>query len=229
MAYSREHNNEEIAWRVSATLSKPSALTPLILLMGFIGASLRYLLEAAFPAGGGFPWATLMVNIFGCFVLEIINQYVGRRLHLPAPLVKSLGVGLIGAFTTIAAFSAECVTFLNAGRYGLAALYIGTTMLTTFLSALAGRKASQYLSYRRLQRLRRLHAKRLHARAAKGESEQSIGTVANAYSRQVGTPIGALADARSETLDSGNEQNGRSAATNTAVGQTNKTDGGDAQ
>ena len=226
MAYSREHNNEELAWRVSATLSKPSALTPLILLMGFIGASLRYLLEAAFPAGGGFPWATLMVNIFGCFVLEIINQYVGRRLHLPAPLVKSLGVGLIGAFTTIAAFSAECVTFLNAGRYGLAALYIGTTMLTTFLSALAGREASQYLSYRRLQRLRRLHA-----RAAKGESEQSIGTgtVANAYSRQVGPPIGAPAGARSETLDPGNKQNGRSAATGGAVGQANKTDGGDAQ
>ena len=224
-------HNEEIAWRVSATLSKPSALTPLILLMGFIGASLRYLLEAAFPAGGGFPWATLMVNIFGCFVLEIINQYVGRRLHLPTPLVKSLGVGLIGAFTTIAAFSAECVTFLNAGRYGLAALYIGTTMLTTFLSALAGRKASQYLSYRRLQRLRRLHAKRLHARAAKSESEQSIGTgtVANAYSRQVGTPIGAPVDARSETLDPGNKQNGRSAATSTAVGQANNTDGGDAQ
>ena len=73
--------------------------------MGFLGASLRYLLELAFPSQGGFPYATLIVNIFGCFTLEIINQYVGRRLHLPGPLVKSLGIGLVGAFTTLSAFN----------------------------------------------------------------------------------------------------------------------------
>ena len=89
------------ALSIGTALRGPHALTPLVLFMGFIGASLRYLLELAFPAQGGFPLATLCVNIFGCFMLEIINQYVGRRLHLPGPLVKSLGVGLIGAFTTI--------------------------------------------------------------------------------------------------------------------------------
>ena len=57
------------------------------LLMGFLGATLRYALEAALPAGSGFPVATLSVNIFGCFTLEIINQYVARRTKLPAPLV----------------------------------------------------------------------------------------------------------------------------------------------
>ena len=153
-AHQQRAQHGEFAEFMGYMLRKPRALTPLILLMGFIGASLRYVLESALPVQGGFPFATLAVNIFGCFVLEIVNQYVGRRMHLPAPLVKSLGVGLIGAFTTIAAFSTECVGFFQSGQFALAAIYIGTTIATTFLSALAGRYASQYLTYRRLQRMR---------------------------------------------------------------------------
>lgn len=92
-----EHNSH-FALAAKHALSDPHALTPLVLLMGFLGASLRYALEMALPAQGGFPAATLIVNIFGCFTLEIINQYVGRRTQLPTPLVKSMGVGLVGAF-----------------------------------------------------------------------------------------------------------------------------------
>ncbi len=169
------HDSSGFAEHVSATLSKPAAATPLILLMGFIGASLRYILETVFPANGGFPWATLLVNIFGCFVLEIINQYVGRRLHLPAPLVKSLGVGLIGAFTTIAAFSTECATFLHNGAYIFATIYIAATLATTFASAFAGRAFSQYLAYRRLSRLQREHALGIRGRKpSAGECKDAV-------------------------------------------------------
>lgn len=105
----QEEASNHTASHLSAALRAPRALAPLVLLMGFLGASLRYLLELALPSQGGFPYATLIVNIFGCFTLEIINQYVGRRLHLPGPLVKSLGIGLVGAFTTLSAFSTECL------------------------------------------------------------------------------------------------------------------------
>lgn len=111
------------AARAQKLLRRKGALTPLILVMGFIGASLRYLLECALPANGGFPAATLVINIFGCFVLELVNQYVGRRMHLPGALVKSLGVGLVGAFTTISAFSTECLAFLQAGEGPVGSLY----------------------------------------------------------------------------------------------------------
>lgn len=152
--------------RIGKALRAPHALTPLVLFMGFIGASLRYLLELAFPAQGGFPFATLSVNIFGCFMLEIINQYVGRRLHLPGPLVKSLGVGLIGAFTTISAFSTECLTFLQTEQYGLAFLYISITLAATFLASLCGKIASQYMALHRLRRIRRYRANH-HAKQEK--------------------------------------------------------------
>ncbi len=94
----QEEASAHKASHLSAALRAPRALTPLVLFMGFLGATLRYLLELALPSQGGVPYATLIVNVFGCFTLEIINQYVGRRLHLPGPLVKSLGIGLVGAF-----------------------------------------------------------------------------------------------------------------------------------
>lgn len=142
-----------LAHRWRRALRQPRMLTPLVLCMGFIGATLRYLLELAIPANGGLPIATLIVNIFGCFMLEIVNQYVGRRLHLPMPVVKSLGLGLVGAFTTLSALSSENLAFIHAGAYGLSALYLALTIATTFVASLAGHYASGALALRRLRRL----------------------------------------------------------------------------
>ena len=162
-----QSNSNGLTARAGAILRQPRALTPLILLMGCIGAALRYALEAALPAQGGFPAATLIINIFGCFVLELINSYIGRRMHLPGPLVKSLGVGLVGAFTTIAAFSTECLAFLRAGEYAMWAGYVDTTIATTFLAALAGHGVCRLLDARRMKRMeaRREAIHRRHAAA----------------------------------------------------------------
>ena len=179
------------AARAQKLLRHKGALTPLILVMGFIGASLRYLLECALPANGGFPAATLAINIFGCFVLELVNQYVGRRMHLPGALVKSLGVGLVGAFTTISAFSTECLAFLQAGEVGLWAAYIVATLATTFLASLAGHAACRGLDARRLAHIerRRETIHRAHAtRRAKvmREADRAKGQARNAFAQEWG-------------------------------------------
>ena len=178
-------NAKGLTARAGAALRQPQALTPLILLMGCIGAALRYALEAALPANGGFPAATLIINIFGCFVLELINSYIGRRMHLPGPLVKSLGVGLVGAFTTIAAFSTECLAFLQAGEYSLWAGYVGMTIATTFLAALAGHGVCRLLDARRMKRMeaRReaIHRRHAAAKAAAARAQRERrGSLAHA-------------------------------------------------
>ena len=191
----QEDSSLDLSTRLARALRKPGALTPLILLMGLIGASLRYVLETMFPANNGFPFSTLIVNIFGCFVLEIINQYVGRRLHLPPPLVKSLGVGLIGAFTTIAAFSTECLSFFHEGAFALACVYIAATIVTTFISALAGRITAQFLALRRFRRLRKQHAmERAFSRERFHEVDLSSSTPLSSFvstpsSNEQGNPL----------------------------------------
>lgn len=157
---------------ISTALRNPHALAPLVLLMGFIGASLRYLLETALPAQGGFPWATLIINLLGCFVLELINRFVGRRLRLPAPMVKSMGIGLVGAFTTIAALSTECLTFIMDGQLLMFGVYIVTTGLTTFLAAVAGHYFADWLAFRRLRKLRA--RRQQHHEALQAQHEQEV-------------------------------------------------------
>ena len=193
---------KEMSARLASALRKPGALTPLILLMGFIGALLRYVLETALPPHDGFPFATLIVNIFGCFALEIINQYVGRRLRLPPPLVKSLGVGLIGAFTTIAAFSTECLSFFHEGAFALAFIYIFATVVTTFVSALAGRIAAQFLALRRFRRLRQRHALQ-HLRRQSHLSEEDV-------SLAVSTSLASLTNSSGQPLEQNPKRSGSS-------------------
>lgn len=133
---------------VDHVLRSPRSLAPLVLVMGFLGAAARYALEMLLPAQCGFPVATLAVNIFGCFTLEIVNQFVARRTSLPAPLVKSMGIGLIGAFTTIAALSTENLALLQQGRFDMFALYLGITVLATFGAAYAGKRAADAMGPR---------------------------------------------------------------------------------
>ena len=133
---------------VDHALRSPRSLAPLVLVMGFLGATARYALEILLPAQCGFPVATLAVNIFGCFTLEIVNQFVARRTSLPAPLVKSMGIGLIGAFTTIAALSTENLALLQQGRFDMFALYLGITVFATFGAAYAGKRAADAMGPR---------------------------------------------------------------------------------
>ena len=133
---------------VDHALRSPRSLAPLVLVMGFLGATARYALEMLLPAQHGFPVVTLAVNIFGCFTLEIVNQFVARRTSLPAPLVKSMGIGLIGAFTTIAALSTENLALLQQRRFDMFALYLGITVLATFGAAYAGKRLADAMGPR---------------------------------------------------------------------------------
>lgn len=144
MGHPHEHITLESA---RAALADPRALTPLVLFMGFLGASLRYALELAFPAQGGLPWATLTINLFGCFVLEMLNNFIGKHYNIPGPLMKSLGVGLVGAFTTISAFSTECINLVLSSQYTLALLYVTLTMALSFCAALAGHACANAIGH----------------------------------------------------------------------------------
>ena len=124
--------------------------------MGFVGAILRYLLELAF-AGASLPFGTLLINVVGCFALVIVNGFVGRRLHVGAGLVRAMGTGLLGAFTTLSAFTAETIEMLSDGRFGMAAAYITVTFVLCFLAALAGSAADDVLAKRRMRKLMAHH------------------------------------------------------------------------
>ena len=80
-------------------------------LSGFIGSILRYgfnLAEKAF-FGSHFPMATLMVNIFGCFLSGIFIGLQSKVSPSSTQLLQLISIGFIGSFTTFSTFSAETI------------------------------------------------------------------------------------------------------------------------
>ena len=105
----------------------------LVMIGGAIGAGLRYGIALAGPRpDGGFPWATLIVNLAGSLCAGLLLGLLLSRGQGGDPWRLFLGVGLLGGFTTFSAFSAETAELLQQGQLFLAGLY----MLASLLGAL---------------------------------------------------------------------------------------------
>lgn len=92
-------------------------------------------------------------------------------MHIPHPIARGIGVGLVGAFTTLSAFCTENLALLQAGGYLLFALYVSATVFGTFIASLAGWATCSLLAYRRLKHIQRRRIEhRLEMQRAKSEN-----------------------------------------------------------
>lgn len=93
---------------------------------GAVGTVARYGLAQALPTGDGVPWATLVANVVGAFLLGLLLEALvrsgpdagGRRLAR-----LGLGTGVLGGFTTYSAFAVEIDARLRDGHALLALGY----------------------------------------------------------------------------------------------------------
>ena len=113
----------------------------LVFVGGGLGSSARYLFQRVIPSEAGllFPWATLLVNIIGCFVIGIIwGLHVKAGINNDAKLF--LMTGLCGGFTTFSTFSAENFQLLKSGAYLTAAGYIFASITMCIVATFIGFK-----------------------------------------------------------------------------------------
>ncbi|WP_010137510.1 fluoride efflux transporter CrcB [Oceanicola sp. S124] len=107
---------------------------------GAIGASLRYLSGVAILrlAGPGLPMplGVVFVNILGSFLMGALVVYIGEKgLGHWNPF---LATGILGGFTTFSSFSLEAFTLYERGEPGLAALYVGVSVVVSLAAIVAG-------------------------------------------------------------------------------------------
>ncbi len=112
---------------------------------GGIGAGFRHLvgLAALRWIGTGFPWGTLFVNVTGSFAMGLLVSWLALKVDLPQgwsgqDVRLFLATGVLGGFTTFSAFSLETVLLFERGQTGLAALYVGTSVIVSVGALLAG-------------------------------------------------------------------------------------------
>jgi len=88
-----------------------------VALGGACGASLRfYIYQLVLNwLGKGFPFATLMVNIIGSFMMGLLYQLIDDGM-LDINIHRTLlGVGFLGAFTTFSTFSLDSLLLIQQG------------------------------------------------------------------------------------------------------------------
>jgi CrcB protein len=109
-----------------------------VALGGAIGASARYLTNIGFLRllGPGFPYATLVVNITGSFLMGLIATTLaftnGTRF---APFLLT---GILGGFTTFSAFSLDVITLWQRDAAPQAMVYIAASVILSLAALLAG-------------------------------------------------------------------------------------------
>lgn len=103
-----------------------------IALGGAAGSVLRALVSFALPAR--FPWATLLVNVVGSFLIGWLMTRLGGLE--PGPFVRwhaLLVVGFCGGFTTFSTFSWQTLEQMQRGQWLLA---LGNVLLSVVLCLL---------------------------------------------------------------------------------------------
>ena len=115
--------------------------TALVAVAGAVGAVVRYRIGVAIGVRP-FPWATLGINISGCFALAFVLAGPGASRWSPTT-TTAVAVGLLGAYTTFSTFGYETFTLLRTDRVAAAIGYVGLSLVgglvATGLGYVAGR------------------------------------------------------------------------------------------
>lgn len=111
-----------------------------IFIGGALGALLRAGLAEAIPAGdAAWPWATFVVNIVGAGLLGYWFTTLSHKSYR-RPLLTT---GFCGALTTFSTVQVELLEMLDAGRVGLAGLYLAVSVAAGLLAAQAATVAGR--------------------------------------------------------------------------------------
>lgn len=90
--------------------------------------------------GETFPYGTLAVNAFGCFLAGFLFYFLYERL-LGSPMLRTaVFVGLLGGFTTFSSYGLQIFTLIRDGQVALALLNMGVSNVACLFLVWAGYK-----------------------------------------------------------------------------------------
>lgn len=110
-----------------------------IFLGGSFGGGLRYL-ASLIITNTTFPFSTLLINVFGAFLMGICSTYFINYFKSHPNIKKMITTGFIGAFTTYSSLSLDTVVLLENGHILLASLYLIISMFLGFIFIALGYK-----------------------------------------------------------------------------------------
>ncbi len=117
---------------------------------GAIGSLARFWLAELFVSLGvvAFPWATLVANVSGSFLIGVIAAITGPdgRLLVSSELRLFWLVGICGGYTTFSSFSLQTLTLAQGGDWGRAGLNVLLSLVLCLLAVWLGYMAAAYFN-----------------------------------------------------------------------------------
>lgn len=112
----------------------------MVALGGAVGALARYMVGVGAMRfiGAGFPWGTLIVNVVGSLIMGMLIAAFALRYSISNEMRAFLTVGILGGFTTFSAFSLDFAVLMERKDYGLAVLYLGSSVGLSILALFVG-------------------------------------------------------------------------------------------
>ncbi|HEU4728802.1 MAG TPA: CrcB family protein [Kofleriaceae bacterium] len=104
---------------------------------GGAGCVVRYLIALA-VGRRGFPYATLIVNLVGSFLIAFILELAAARKDVPANLQLALTTGFMGGFTTYSSFNFETTRLVLDGHTERGVANVGLTLVGGIAAGLVG-------------------------------------------------------------------------------------------
>ena len=112
----------------------------LVALGGAIGSVSRFGISELFASktNSSFPWATLLINLLGCFLIGLLLGLSQRYQFASHYSLRSFFIiGLCGGFTTFSSFSAETMRlFQNAQNFQAISYILASILLGLALTLL---------------------------------------------------------------------------------------------
>jgi CrcB protein len=104
---------------------------------GGAGCVARYLVALAIGRRG-FPYATLIVNLVGSFLIAFILELALLRKDIPVNVQLALTTGFLGGFTTYSSFNAETTQLVLDGHAARGVANLCATLLGAIGAGLLG-------------------------------------------------------------------------------------------
>ena len=126
------------------------AVLATVSLGGVLGSLGRYTVGAALPSTpGGFPWATLVVNVSGAFAMGLLVAYLVDRPGTHRLARPFLGVGVLGGWTTFSSYAVEGRDLFASGSPWLGLGYVLGSLVVGLFAVGVGVTAGERLFGRR--------------------------------------------------------------------------------
>lgn len=105
-----------------------------------IGGVSRYYvsLVATERLGDVLPWATLIINVTGSFVLGFLMRFALASPAASMEMRLLLATGVCGGYTTFSTYSYEAALLVEEGQYERAAAYAFGSVILALLATFAG-------------------------------------------------------------------------------------------